>query len=150
MSRWLSGNVFSYFCGSFEEFVNYILACCFETEIKISNGWWQIWKRKKTKPGQPQYFIFDFDFLIFCLLLQKPRNQLTYRTEVFLMNRKEQVSSIFSFPLKCLNLWQINIKKKKEKKKGGVGKVLSVYPLYHEPNLRVKLKDTQLVNNLST
>lgn len=32
---------------------------------------------------------------------------------------------------------------------GGIGNVLFVYLLYHEPKLRVKLKDIRLVNNLS-
>lgn len=32
---------------------------------------------------------------------------------------------------------------------GGIGNVLFVSLLYHEPKLRVKLKDIRLVNNLS-
>lgn len=45
MVKW---ECFSHFSRSFEEFVIYFLACCFGTEVKISDGSWQICTRNKT------------------------------------------------------------------------------------------------------
>lgn len=100
MVKW---ECFSRFCKSFEEFVNYFLACCFGREIKISSHWQQACKRNQ-KSGKPQYFIFDFVFIRFCLLLQKPRNQSTCRIKVFLMNKKEKKFLLSSISYKWLKL----------------------------------------------
>ena len=74
-----------------------------------NRNWSQIWKGNK-EFGQPQYFIFGFDFWAFCLLFKKPQNELMCIIEVFLMHRKEEMSSIFS--TKGLNLQQRSIVKK--------------------------------------
>lgn len=98
MVKW---ECFSHFCESFEEFVNYFLACCFGREI--SSRWQQVCKRNQ-KSGQPQYFIFDSVFLRYCLLLQKARNQSTCRIKAFLMNRKEEKFLLSSVSYKRLKL----------------------------------------------
>lgn len=88
------------FLWEFWRFVNYFLAWCFRTEIKIPNGWWQVWKRNK-ESGQPQYFIFDFDFLTLCYSSKAKKSVNMQNKSVSPEQKGRKVASVFSFPQKA-------------------------------------------------